>query len=312
MRTVRDRPRREESVILPNGAEFKQPSIETVMALRDAFDPMCRLFTEIVRGMEPSELAIPPERLSLLDARIYAHKPLPIGLTSGTILDLMPRVLKSYVRISVKVGEDVWGHISPIGAYGVPFAATLAYTNTLLCTIVKDTLEEHADQLKEERSALLKRTALHPLATFGIGIDSVSHSFALAMSTKIRGHRRYRSAIEALAEMNLPQRLSMKLPIGVLGPAASFGRYAPNLITEGGHGQLSLNPEFLKAVNAERLRFIQAHNKTTSSVGRGCPMGYHTEGESLTGVEAVTEVFMHVFRAVDDSGVARRMRIFKA
>ncbi len=285
------------------------PALETralVNALRDAFTPTCILISRVVR----SEERIP------VDLRIYQCRDYGIEPLNGVSTTAFPRGYNIRLEYSDYPVSRMWdpSYASVrIGYYGEEFAKTLAVTSILFEAIARDVIsEEQKRAISARYRNALKSTELEVVyMILNDGIESIGESFVLLTAEKVPGFKDSLGAMEALTKGGFPNKLSLVMPFGLLGKLEARSNYMNGVLDVGEDGRLRLSGRFIDDVRTVRKEFLEEYKDRSGAIGLGCPVGKKIAGEKKTGIQALTESFMHVFRIMHKSGVVESARVIE-
>ncbi len=277
------------------------------LELRDLFDPLCRVFRErvesevsidtlnYIRKEHAMTMKQHASKKDPMDPRLFTGHPLT-GLNLGDF-DGEARVLGR---------RPVVDEFVPYGGYyGWGLASNMVVTTALLTYSCSRLIGDMLDHIGREHASLIKSTDLGRNGTshhiFFDGIRSVGNSFTLLTAEKVPGTTDYLEALETLTEQRFPNKLSLMMPFGLMGRLMLGGYYVHDILETGEDGELRLGKRFRDDVVARASEaYFKLYHGLSAAVGVGCPMGRRVPGEEKTGVEDVTDAFMHVFRIIDN------------
>ncbi len=285
---------------------------EIVNILRDRLTPLCFEIARTVQSEAPEEIL-----KGYVGSTNKPHEPYvkPTGdlymaasrvkLEAGTInlgeLSGMYEVAGRYPN-----GKEEWLMNAPLGYYGADFAKSLAYTAGFVGNTVPDLAA--IDHVIDETISGFKTKIKLDLGLYkGLisdGVGSVGDSFRLLTVEKVPGFENPVEAIEALTRDGLPNRLSLAMPFGLMGMLLRYNGYIPGILETDGDGRLTLSGNFIKDLDTlRRSGTFDYYFESSSAVGLGCPVGKKMSGKERTGIQALTEAFLRVFKIVYESGI---------
>ncbi len=270
---------------------------DITMLLRDKLSQLCFDLELHVKAMDPALISSLPGTTALKKVS-YCHSP-------GAEEDYMGILKTKAVNFTeyysgappIELGIPRTTFINvPIGYYGEQFARQLAMATGTLLWVCHERLDASISRTHSANRELMRgNTSLNdPYRTMMDGILSVKDAYSLLMAERLPGFDEPLACMDALHRAGMLNQLSMLTRFGFLGPATRMGIYVKGLVSVSKTDRFRLDRDFVNTMERHRRNPNSGINRYTE----GCPVGRRMEDESQTGVEAVTEAFIHAFRAL--------------
>ncbi len=288
-----------------NGEDHMAKRRAVALELRDTLDPLCRVFRERVE----SEVTIDTLHDILKRYRIYME---PTGFSKLGMFNAITRLdLGSFKGDYRAYGlNPAFEERAPYGGhYGDQIGKDLVATEILLAHSCSQLIGDMIGSIARQHALLIKPLDLGSSKSkvslsyiFIDGIRSVGNSFSLLTAEGVPGVSSHMEALETLARQGFPNKLSLMMPFGMLGDLMSTGHYMHGPIESEEGGELKLSKRFRDDVASVDGKYFRHYEHLSNAVGVGCPVGRKASGKARTGVQEVTDAFMHVLRIIDEYG----------
>ncbi len=268
--------------------------------LTDILTPLCITLAQRIEALEPAGLVAAAGEVPSIYEGSYKGK---FYVDYHQLLKYLPQRPGEYDRF-VFAPESRCR--IPIGAYGKDFASRLLKTVETMGVLSEHLVRQEVNRIESTHPELVSsEITLHSLdLSLKDGILSIAHAVSLVMAERIVGFDEPDAALAAIIEASMPTQLSQMIPFGMLGPFAARGIYFPGAVSVTPGGVPAFTKDFLKAASSWKRMYI-AHDvlrtdsvRTGGFLGQGCPVGKKAYADSKTGVQAVSEAFLHVYRVL--------------
>ncbi len=273
-----------------------------VGALRDSLTPMCTEFANAVRAKSPEEVV----ELAIGDMKGMVEHRCNDRRGSGGKFEQMEARLRYFRTFHVSMPVDDSGPLLVhVGEYGPELARRILLAERALIRVAESDEGERITRNPVWNALLYGQTELKsPVGLFMDGLFSVGQAFEMLTASTVKGFNGYMDLMETLAAQQFPSRLAIFLTFGMMADLRSSEAYIPGIVNLDGNGQLRFGQGFVREINAVRPLFLRLSSMRSNAIGMGCPVGKPVEKDGESGLEVLTDAFMHVFRRLDDAKIS--------
>lgn len=206
--------------------------------------------------------------------------------------------------------------ITPVGFYGLQTAESMHLTTQILIQMILEN-KELSDQIFEDNRDIFEANSIarsknsedvNIAATMAMveGVVSLNQVLSALMVHQVPGSRTGYQAIQNIvfnsaSARGLVTELTLKLPMGLLGPLviSGHGFYKPTVKNSEGKLELSKGiTEQLKILKDRSRSKLNPNTRSSGAAGVGCPMSICNSINSKSGLQNLAELYFKVFEVV--------------
>lgn len=210
--------------------------------------------------------------------------------------------IKEYLYVPIETGMFKFVQ-TPIGEYGEKLATKILQTTYRMTEAATKFMEEYQKLHASNKDLIETETARgrdhkhdntkpNPVLTsMQEGIMSLGVTVALMTIEKQADFENPDDLVRAICERQLPNILSIHIPMGWINPFSLVGKYPKYFVGQKADGTVAINSNILR-----ETRIRQQETSTYTDVtGFGCPIGIKGPDGEITGLEALTNAFYALY-----------------
>ena len=138
------------------------------------------------------------------------------------------------------------------------------------------------------------------MSTLLEGITSLSGVVSLLMAEKVHGFEDPERCLEAIISKDLPNHLSLHVPMGYTFPKILAGRFIQNPVSTNEKGDLVLSDSLLEQLRSKRPLYLKKIEETREFhlTGHSYPLAKKGHEFRDSGISILSQAFLHIFKSL--------------
>ncbi len=206
--------------------------------------------------------------------------------------------------------------ITPIGYYGPELAEAMLLTTQIFHQAISDNQELSSQIMNENRRIFEAQMTARSNVTEGLenaarmamieGVVSINQLLSALLLHKVPGAETGYEAVESIiynseSPRGIMSELTLKLPMGLLGPLVISGHGFHEPLVMNTEGKLELSRDLveqLKVLKDRAKAKLKPEARSAGAAGVGCPMSICNSINAKSGIQNLTELYFQIFQIV--------------